>query len=337
MRPNDLKRQADAQLPSQAGAKRKDFGSRQPGKSSNKQELHNDRYYIRILKLKLVKHCLTVVLTIATDLGESSYPHAQQLAVEICSKAKTQTETAEWAGTHAVQTIKVNDVAQDRDIVVHVRPVPQDHYISACSQPSAGALDQQTTRHVAGLDLIESTRETIASHVWDGGVLLAERIAGGQELEKADRVLELGTGVGLVGLAIAKRHPGAQITLTDLEAARGLVEANISANNIRQCTFEALDWEAPRGVADLDWIVMADVTYNSSYHASLLATVAKLKEASPQARLLFASKNRHVDELAFMGALRDRYTLIAEHVYTSLGELVQGDLKIGHVQILQLQ
>jgi predicted nicotinamide N-methyase len=304
------------------------------------------RYYIRLLKLAIDVDLseLTIVLSITTDLGESSCPDAETIACLIGPKGLMQCHRVElqWSGVQAVQKYKTPirlDKVKCYDI--SLMPAEANMAVSGChaSFSPPKPFSQETRRNIGSLNYYEATREAIVSHVWDGGVLLAERILSGLELRDLSpksRVLELGTGIGLVGIALASRYPSADVILTDLENARELTEKNVAQNKVN-CTFEALDWERPRHYANLDLILMADVTYNSTFHQPLLRTLSVLKQDNPQARILFSSKYRHWDEQAFIKTLRGRYTVLSDEVYRSLGERLQGEADIGDVQILLLQ
>jgi hypothetical protein len=84
-------------------------------------------------------------------------------------------------------------------------------------------------------------------------------------------VLELGTGCGMVGIAIAQTISNSKVLLTDLPEAREIVERNIeSAVKAPDASlaFLELDWDAelPDGLKStsepLDLVVAADCTYN---------------------------------------------------------------------------
>ena len=65
--------------------------------------------------------------------------------------------------------------------------------------------------------------------VWDAGLVLAQYIADNAELIRGKRVLELGSGTGLVGLA-ALQLGAAAVTLTDMQPLLPLLRSNLHAN-----------------------------------------------------------------------------------------------------------
>jgi hypothetical protein len=83
----------------------------------------------------------------------------------------------------------------------------------------------------------------IGSIVWEGSVVLAKHLAAHPELIVGLRVLELGSGLGLVGIAAA--YLGASsVTLTDTEGLLPLLRGNIShnANVAAICAAAELSW-----------------------------------------------------------------------------------------------
>jgi methylase of polypeptide subunit release factors len=84
-------------------------------------------------------------------------------------------------------------------------------------------------------------------------------------------VLELGTGCGMVGIAIAQIIPNSKVLLTDLPEAREIVERNINSVTTApgaSLAFMELDWDADlphdlQSASDqLDLVLAADCTYN---------------------------------------------------------------------------
>jgi methylase of polypeptide subunit release factors len=55
-------------------------------------------------------------------------------------------------------------------------------------------------------------------------------------------VLELGTGCGVVGIALAKFYPGAKIQVTDLPDAEELAQYNVDIARLGNIEYQNLDW-----------------------------------------------------------------------------------------------
>ena len=88
------------------------------------------------------------------------------------------------------------------------------------------------------------------------------------------KVLELGTGCGIVGMTLASVVPNCNVHLSDLPEAREIIERNIiyyslQLTNGSKLTFEELDWDnelparyvRPGGRVDL--VLASDCTYNA--------------------------------------------------------------------------
>ncbi|KAJ3307398.1 hypothetical protein HDV03_000046 [Kappamyces sp. JEL0829] len=112
------------------------------------------------------------------------------------------------------------------------------------------------------------------------------------------RVLELGSGVGLVGLYIASAWPSSVVTLSDAKQAFPQVVANLEFNVVQNGLQDRV------GVADLSWgcrsivprpydlIVGADVFYEPALFDDLLWTLHLHFVANPKAVFLTAYQER---------------------------------------------
>jgi methylase of polypeptide subunit release factors len=127
------------------------------------------------------------------------------------------------------------------------------------------------------LRLLNGSRDagiTLSCHISD---LLDENCTLTKALFPSQRaaevcILELGTGCGMVGIAIAETIGGSTVILTDLPEAQEIVERNISQAhpaNGSTLNFQVLDWEdeLPQNLqspsSHLDLITAADCTYNA--------------------------------------------------------------------------
>ena len=86
--------------------------------------------------------------------------------------------------------------------------------------------------------------------------LLVELVLQLLPIDKAARVLDLGTGTGAIALAIARERPRAQVTATDASAdALAVAQRNAQRHGIRNVSFAHGDWFAPLGDQRFDVIV----------------------------------------------------------------------------------
>lgn len=150
-------------------------------------------------------------------------------------------------------------------------------------------------------------------------------------------VVELGTGIGLLGISMGVRYPHLSITVTDLMMAKELVETNISSCGAQNVHFEPLDWTMPSSTiqSGMDLLVMSDVTYNESYHDALFETIRSL--INERTTILFASKYRHISERVFIQRLSKAYSVIEAVTVngsTFVGNSIGAEAGIGDVEIL---
>jgi SAM-dependent methyltransferase len=187
--------------------------------------------------------------------------------------------------------------------------------------------------NVVPFRIAEQSGETIIRHVWDAGIILSAAVTCApisilpDELQKfieasgisrATRILEVGTGVGILGISLAARFPQANVVVTDLEDAGLFVLHNIDNNiynfpHLRQnISFRILDWEArpfPEWMVSdkFDLIVMADVTYNTSMFLALADALEHLsKHGAKGAKVVCCGKRRHDDEEEFWRIICER-------------------------------
>lgn len=205
------------------------------------------------------------------------------------------------------------------------------------------------------LRIEEEIGESIARHIWDAGLvttaLLADsclnkscenRICDLMPIEKdAINVLELGSGVGILGLGIGRilyqaarvqgvRLESATVLLTDLPEAEERARANIKReqNGIHasepqaDMLYENLDWDdgsngsfGPLVSSRFwDYIVLSDCTYNVDSFPVLVATLSELhshniKHASAdkaclrKTKVILSTKPRHDSEKALFDLL----------------------------------
>ncbi len=109
--------------------------------------------------------------------------------------------------------------------------------------------------------------------LWDSAPVLADALAGFGDLT-GKRVLELGAGVGLAGLAA--RHLGAEVVQTD-HSAEGLelARANAALNGIGGIAQELADWSEWTPSGRFDLVLGSDILYDEAAHgavARLLST-----------------------------------------------------------------
>ncbi len=133
---------------------------------------------------------------------------------------------------------------------------------------------------------------------------LAERLAGWDL--RGQRVLELGCGLGLAGLAAGLA--GASVTFSDLSTeALERARDNGLTNGLspEQLTTRVLDWEAPPPelCGGFDLVVGSEILYDDFVHGALLRLIPAL--LAPRGRVLLADRPRRVVG-RFLGRLRNQ-------------------------------
>jgi predicted nicotinamide N-methyase len=143
------------------------------------------------------------------------------------------------------------------------------------------------------------------------GIPLVEESIGAATFKRL-KVLELGSGCGIVGISLAQAIPDCDVLLTDLPEAREIAERNIASMNPAmgsKATFLELNWDQPLPQAvqakPFDLILVADCTYNPDSAPSLVQTLTALVEKAPKSVVLLAMKVRHQSELVFFDLMRD--------------------------------
>lgn len=125
------------------------------------------------------------------------------------------------------------------------------------------------------------------------------------------RVIELGSGCGIVGIALAQLLPRISVLLTDLPEVEEIVTQNISVSTPAPSStvdFQTLDWDEPlpedlcNGSVDL--ILVSDCTYNADSLPALVSVLTQLVQTSPDAIVLVALKRRHESESVFFDLMQ---------------------------------
>ncbi|KAL1965926.1 hypothetical protein VTN77DRAFT_5059 [Rasamsonia byssochlamydoides] len=175
----------------------------------------------------------------------------------------------------------------------------------------------------------EETGENIARHIWDAALAavmclqraiidtgamamphLQERLRG--RGHRMLRVVELGSGCGIVGIALAEMMPRCSVTLTDLPEVHDIVTRNIKVAHPAPGStidFRVLDWDQQPGEdvysQPIDLILVSDCTYNADSLPSLVRMIDTLVRPSSNALVLVALKRRHDSEAVFFDLMQD--------------------------------
>lgn len=109
--------------------------------------------------------------------------------------------------------------------------------------------------------------------LWESAIALARHLASSDGLG-GRRLLEIGAGTGLAGLAAMRR--GARVRQTDhLDVAIALCRHNAAVNGLAGIDADLADWDDWHDDCHYDVIVGADVLYDRAAHAPVAAILAR--------------------------------------------------------------
>ncbi|WWD20541.1 hypothetical protein CI109_105017 [Kwoniella shandongensis] len=145
---------------------------------------------------------------------------------------------------------------------------------------------------------------------------LAHRHATFPEKLRGKKIIELGSGTGLVGIATAMLEPTSQVWVTDQEMLLDLMQANSELN------LDDLDGENNVHVAELSWgepihetipveeasiILAADCVYFEPAFPLLVTTLCDLAPVGKDIEILFCWKKRRKADKRFFAMLRKHF------------------------------
>lgn len=161
--------------------------------------------------------------------------------------------------------------------------------------------------------------------VWDASLVLAKYLEtmcqNKPDFLSGIRVLELGSGVGVVGLTAATL--GAQVTLTDLPEALPLIRLNINENKAKigsmggYAIAESLIWGESSSLLDdeFDVVVLADCVYYEEAVDSLIETLKSLTNTSSKKPVMYLTQEMRDSDTqrelwsSFYGKLTDNFNV----------------------------
>ncbi|KAL3666642.1 hypothetical protein V7S43_008263 [Phytophthora oleae] len=184
-----------------------------------------------------------------------------------------------------------------------------------------GVSEKVSLRAVQDRDMCAGT-PAFPSHghcVWDAALLLADYLqikaqqpaVDGRFMFQDKKVVELGAGVGLVGMTLAVF--GAQVTLTDQEYALPLLSKNVAinflgdskstANAVAAPTVEGCQWGEPfksggtleTWKKNTDVVVFSDVLYHASAFLLLIETLHDLVSPATDVYFSFETRNATIE------------------------------------------
>ncbi|KAL9123969.1 MAG: hypothetical protein Q9217_006655 [Psora testacea] len=231
---------------------------------------------------------------------------------------------------------------------IRMRHFPE--VLSACTRVTSsgeafgvGRLERKLRTRSTELCIFEEMGESISRHIWDAATALIAYLdqtaqAKCKQNDSLDpstssfasllemrhkcglRILELGSGCGIVGIWMATSFPNTQVVLTDLPEAMEILGINVNHARVAmgsRLEKAVLDWdeELPEDIVTrtFDLIIVSDCTYNCDSVPALVKTLATLIGQSFRALIVVSMKIRHESELVF-------FDLISEAGLAKLGK-----------------
>jgi predicted nicotinamide N-methyase len=146
------------------------------------------------------------------------------------------------------------------------------------------------------------------AYQWAGGLALAQHFAAHPDSVAGLRVLDLGAGSGLVGIAAAQA--GAHVQAAEIDAnGRAAIALNAIANEV-MITLRDIDLDGP-APDDIDLIAAGDVFYNPDVATRMLPFLRRCHDAG--IAVLIGDPNRR-------DLPRDDLELIASYAVSDVGD-----------------
>ena len=285
---------------------------------------------------------VTAVLAVTTDLGDDFYAKDLSLIARLVGGQTPQKIFAEgtfsWQGhlralkivlhcpsKNAACEVRLHVTSYATELQQGQKSVP--YLLDVWSAPfrlaDKGRAELMVERRLtlpngSKLRILEQTEESIARHIWDaslGFLQYFERAGLGidkasafhklvsQKKAKPLRVIELGAGCGIVGIAFAQLVKS-EVLLTDLDDAVEICHLNVQTASLAAgslLTVSVLDWSEELNDMDgrFDVVLVSDCIYNPDSSVHLVRTLQMLSRQQPSPLILVGYKRRHSEDEVF--------------------------------------
>ncbi|KAJ2969145.1 hypothetical protein NQ176_g8826 [Zarea fungicola] len=166
------------------------------------------------------------------------------------------------------------------------------------------------------LRLREDLRTGCGGQTWPAGIVLGKHMLRYHRHELQDaRILELGAGGGLVGLAVALGcGVESRLMLTDQDEMFELMKHNIGLNNVEdKATASILNWGEPLPQEVVDYkpnvILAGECVYFEPAFPLLMQTLKDLIVLNPNAVVYFCFKKRRRADMQFVKMAKKAFTV----------------------------
>lgn len=152
--------------------------------------------------------------------------------------------------------------------------------------------------------------------VWDSALIMADFLVK-QEPQPDRKILEIGAGLGFVGLCAAAR--GHRVTITDnMPDALAFALLSREHNNLANVEVAYLDWHAPDLEGAFDWIVGSDILYEQKNFKPLLQVLDRYLK--PGGKIYLAEGIRGKGPKAFFELVKAHYAVRYQEKKLNSGE-----------------
>lgn len=161
-------------------------------------------------------------------------------------------------------------------------------------------------------------RDTTGFFVWPAARALSAYLAKHPELVRGKRVVELGAGPGLVGLAAAALG-ASEVVLTDLSGTMPLLQRNVELNAelCPQTRAVELRWGAREGpgaeLAGFDVVIGCELIYRlgAEVYEALVESMVKLAGSDGVCLFVVECRDGMVDDMEFFDRVNERFDVEA--------------------------
>lgn len=155
--------------------------------------------------------------------------------------------------------------------------------------------------------------------VWDSSLVLLKYLE--QQYQKATsqseglRILDIGSGTGIVGIALASLLPNSKVVCTDKANVMPLLKHNILKSNLSNIEAVLLDWQDKstainfmNAMTKFDIVVMSDTITWPELYDGLVETLNTVCDS--QTKLIFSHESRNFGvEAGFYGSPSHTYVI----------------------------
>lgn len=143
------------------------------------------------------------------------------------------------------------------------------------------------------LTIFQEIDTDVGGVIWDSALMTIHYFFKNSKQFEGKKVLELGSGTGVCGIALAAL--GAEVIITDLPERIQLLQKNVAANSFLmkdRIKVEVLDWTKDEIPKDLDLVLAVDCVY----YNSTITPLIELLERSDAKEILVVSEERDIGE-----------------------------------------